>query len=363
MNIKDAVKTLEELDSQHLLNRVDLGSFFNTTWDFENFGQRDQIVVLGNGFKLTEHAFNQLWKRIAYDVKVQSAGQMQNRRNASSYFWQFPGALKTHMASHILEQAEARSKSKKRDDNDVFLNVHGNTITAIHSTNYRSFDNLSVLREVDKQIDSGLIQPVEVNVSLYNYNDEMRLQILTNKYAHDYTIYGSGVWILNSQNGVYSFTEVPYIKSTVCDNSIVGMFGKTIRHVADVEERAVSAIGLIPELAQLATNTYINYLGTTTTEVIDMQETLTHLKRIYQIPKAVTLKIIEDGLYSERDDLEDTLFNLISGLTYGANLIHDPNKEMRLLRLAGRLTDLHSADVVDSSIILEFCERPNFGTD
>lgn len=363
MNIKDAIKILEEADSQHLLSRVDSGSFFNTEWKFENFGLSNQIIVLGNGFRLSEHAFNQLWKRIAYDVKVKSSGHLQNRRNAANYFWQFPGALETHMSTHILEQAEARSKSKKRDDNDIFLNVHNNVITAIHSTNYRSFDNLSVLRELDKQIDSGLINAMEVNVSLKNYNDEMRVQVLTDKYDHEYTIYGSGVWILNSQNGVYSFTEVPFVKSTVCDNSIVGMFGKTIRHVADVEERAKSAIQLIPELSDLATNTYLNYLNTVNTKIIDMIDVVTHLKRIYQIPKAVALKMIEDGFYSERDDIEDTLFNLISGLTYIANLIHDPNKEMRLLKLAGRLTELHSAGVIDSSIILEYCENKKFGTD
>lgn len=363
MNIKKAIQQLENADSQHLLNRVDLGSFFNTEWKFENFGSPNQIITLGNGFKLSEHAFNQLWKRIAYDVKVQSSGHLQNRRNASNYFWQFPGALETHMSAHVLEQAEARSKSKKRDDNDIFLNIHDNIITAIHSTNYRSFDNLTLLKELDAQIDNGLVNVVEVNVSLKNYNDEMRVQVLTNKYNHEYTIYGSGVWILNSQNGVYSFTEVPYIKSTVCDNSIVGMFGKTIRHVADVQERAKSAIQLIPEMSQLATNTYLNYLNTVNTRIIDMLDVVTHLKRIYQIPKPVALKMIEHGFYSERDDIEDTLFNLISGLTYIANQIHDPNKEMRLLKLAGRLTELHDAGVIDSSIILEYCENQKFGTD
>jgi hypothetical protein len=65
------------------------------------------------------------------------------------------------------------------------------------------------------------------------------------------------------------------------------------------------------------------------------------------LSKKLKEKLIE-GLTSERDDISDTLFNLVSGLTYVAQFIEksNPDESMRILFYAGELLKFAESEVV-----------------
>lgn len=343
------LEQLEEKEQKRKVIRVDFGQFFLTDFNVVGFDTPNQHIQLGNGYKLTKNAFSQLWKKIAYDVS--------GRRNAFAYHWQMPTVVSAEMPFHISEQIKGRERSTKRNDNDVVLNVHDDmVVTAVHSTNYTDYGNYALVREMQDVYDNNQLGIVDYSYSTDDYMDTLQLQMLTEKFPHDFSVYGVGVLIINSQDGNTALHMMPFVKSTACDNSLVSMFGYHSRHVPNIIHKATEGILKMPEMIELSKITYRNYHTLADVEVYDIDNAINDVLNKYRLSKKYK-RIFVKGLNSERDDINDTLFNFISGMTYTAQFLPEKHMEISMLRSAGKLVDTIAGsdltDTIDSEIITQ----------
>lgn len=341
------LEQLEEKEQKRKVMRVDFGQFFTTDFNVVGFDTPNQHIQLGNGYKLTKNAFAQVWKKIAYDVS--------GRRNAFAYHWQMPSVVAAEMPFHVSEQIDGRERSTKRSNNDVVLNVHDDVIvTAVHSTNYTDYGNYALVKEIQNVYDGNQLGIIDYTYDTDEFMDTLELKILTERYPHDFSVYGVGVLLINSQDGNTALHMMPFVKSTACDNSLVSMFGYHSRHVPNIIHKATEGILKMPEMINHSKIVYQNYHTLTNIEVYDMSELINMVIDKFRLPKKYK-KVFAKGLNSERDDINDTLFNFVSGMTYTAQFLPEKHMEISMLRSAGKIVDsIASQDIeymVDSEII------------
>jgi hypothetical protein len=332
------IDLLNELEKERRVERVDFEDFFTMDWELlevENFGRPEQLYVLPSGYKIARHAW---WELCA---KIKAA--IPNSDIPAKYLWDNPRVVRSEMQRHVDAQAlHHATTSLKRAHNDVILNIHGNVITAIFSTNYVDYSNATMLTAYANALNNADSAPTHVFPKFYDpYHDQMQVILTYDRFTQGTNLYSAGVLLRNSQNGTFGVHSVPMVKSQACDNSILSFFGYHKKHTVGVDtwfERTLASLDLMVENSVA---TYYNYMKADNYVLENPDEVELYVKTNFRLTKPMMARYTE-GLHSERDDIKNTLFNLISAITYTSQYESTSMKalEMRLLRYAAQLLEL-----------------------
>lgn len=295
--------------------------FFMGTWD-----KSGKHVIVNNEMRMSQVGFNHLTQFVNRGI---------SDTIATTYLWNFPDGLNYMMPQHVDEYLEHPSARQE----PIRVLVHGDIITAMLSDRYVDFSNYELVKRFAEYCEAVGLEPKNVSFKSFDdYMDAIRLVSIFEQYDLDYSIYGAGVLLANSQNKTRGLLFSPIVKSTACDNSITSFGDHRWRHIQGADEFVDRTLNLTSELIDLAITTYDNYLKATSTKVQNFDRVIDAMVRKFKLSKKLREKLIE-GLTSERKDLNDTLFNLVSGLTYVAQFIEksNPDESMRMLFYAGEL--------------------------
>ena len=279
-------------------------------------------------YRLTRHAFNQLCQILA---------KQGNQTISARHLWGNPDTLNYNMNYHIGQVV--KHIQPEDDVFEVILNVHNGTdINGVLSKHYVGVSNLEVMEAFWDACQEQDMYPVNIELRHYDdYYDTMRATILFEQFVNDNNLYGAGVLILNSQNGKIGLTVQPIVKSTACDNSITMYTDKWYhRHTGSIQDELENAFHNLEQYVSISVNLYHAYHQMRQIIVPDMDHEIDKIIAQYKIPKKYRKYFVE-GLTSEYDKQEHTMFGLVSGMTYLAQHLPDIAVEQKLIEDASRL--------------------------
>lgn len=278
-------------------------------------------------FKLTRHAFNQLCAILSRRGKFTVTPK---------YLWENPKSIDYNLKMHIVDYY---ADSANEEPIEVLLNIHDEiVVNGVLSSSYVGVSNLEVMEYFVEQCYAQNMTPASVDVKFYDdYFDSMRCVILFEQFVNDGNLYGAGVLILNSQNGTVGLTIQPIVKSTACDNSITMFTNKWYhRHTGNLDNFLEEALDNLGEYVQISVDLYHAYHNMRQIVVENMDEEIDKIMALYKIPKKYRQYFLE-GLTSEYSDVENTVFGLVSGLTFMAQMLPDIKKEQALVEHASQI--------------------------
>lgn len=327
--LHDRLTTLE-VDRQMV--EVNLGEAFDVEWGMEDKNTPSAIITLGSDLLMTKKAFFQLIKLMNH--------YMGTSPIAGKYLWNYPDVITQKMPEHLADYKVRRSTSAKRDHDRIKLMLHGTTITAVMSSNYVDYSNLTLLDEFIKVCGANNLELKRYTYTLDEFGDEMVFIPIFEQFTEGENLYGAGVRISNSQNKTGGLFIAPVTLSTICNNSIMSWFTIYHRHDANIAEFASKQLMATPYLIELAVDTYHNYMEALDILIDpgDMDNILNYITKRFVLSKRHVLKL-QEGFTSEFDAAEGTLFGLVSGITYLVNFLDygKVDEGKRLLRFAGQL--------------------------
>ena len=338
-NFTEVIQELTVREQHRKLVTYNLALFLDMEW-----GVTDELpheyVTIGTQWLMTKFAFAQMCKKLAYVIGKPVTG---------NYLWAHGDVLSHAVPIHLASQNEAamnkhiarntRTNSTEDFTNNVILNVHNeNIVTAFLSTNYHGVSNVKSVEKLAEIIEDSGMTPVDIRVKTYDdFFDTIDVSVIFEEFVDGGNFYGAGITLRNSQNGLFGLLVAPIVKSNTCDNSIIEYMASYNRHTNGVEEFFDSAVSRVPELVGLAVTMYNNSRNLRQLTVRNMDTAIDTVIAQLALPHS-TKPVFIEGLVSEFDE-PNSLYSLISAITYVSQTLDNPQKELRMNNIAGNIAN------------------------
>lgn len=268
---------------------------------------RGFMVIRGEDYKLSDHAFNQLANKL---------------RIPSPYLKRCDSGLRAHNVNMWLEERET----------GLLIRTQGNVIRAVLSDKYRTINHLDLLNWLTDEISDDTEVRYELN------GQYMDLQVVAGNNLNPRAL-RSGMYLRNSEVGSATVSIGALVFRTICLNGLVMSGGKwsfNRRHVGKIDliSTVRNAFSTAIEMAKKARDDFNGLRSITAPEP---DKVLAKIASSYDFT-ADEITAMNRAFSVEP---EDTMFGVINALTRAGNdtkLTLDSRHTMQ--KTGGRVTEL-----------------------